>query len=236
MSRRGILRKTAAITAAAAAAGAGVYGAWAAIAWRGYGHPSPAGDGDSDPLLDTFMPRYDVVERHHVRVAAPADVTFAAACEQELGSAPIVRAIFRTRRLVMGAPLDDDPQRPRGILAETRALGWGTLAERPGREIVMGGVTRPWEASPVFRALSPETFAAFDEPDFVKIAWTLRADPSPSGGSTFYTETRAVATDAGARQKFRRYWAFASPGIWMIRRTLLGPLKADAERRAVVHT
>ena len=48
----------------------------------------------------------------------------------------------------------------------------------------------------------------------------------------FRTETRAVATDAAARAKFRRYWSFLSPGIVLIRWLMLGPVKAEAERRA----
>jgi hypothetical protein len=106
------------------------------------------------------------------------------------------------------------------------------LAEVPDREIVVGAVTRPWEANVVFRALPPEEFAAFSEPGFVKIVWTLRADPVDDLTSVFRTETRAVATDAAARTRFRRYWAFASPGIALIRRLSLRPLKRDAERRA----
>ena len=58
-----------------------------------------------------------------------------------------------------------------------RAMGWGVLAEIPGREIVMGAVTQPWEADVVFRPLPSAEFAAFAEPGFVKIVWTLRADP-----------------------------------------------------------
>jgi hypothetical protein len=53
---------------------------------------------------------------------------------------------------------------PRGLLAQTKSMGWGILAERPGREIVMGCATRPWEPDPVFRTLPPEEFAAFQEP------------------------------------------------------------------------
>ncbi len=66
----------------------------------------------------------------------------------------------------------------------------------------------------------------------MKIVWTLRADADGESSSVFRTETRAVATDAGARARFRRYWAVASPGIGMIRWLSLRPLKHDAERRA----
>jgi len=53
-----------------------------------------------------------------------------------------------------------------------------------------------------------------------------------SARSIFRTETRAIATDAEARTKFRRYWSLLSPGIIVIRWMPLGPLKAEAERRA----
>jgi hypothetical protein len=96
----------------------------------------------------------------------------------------------------------------------------------------MGAVTKPWEANVTFRALPPEEFAAFNEPGYVKIAWTLRADPVAPLSSVFRTETRAVATDRTARSKFRRYWALLSPGIIVIRWMMLGPVKAEAERRA----
>ena len=121
--------------------------------------------------------------------------------------------------------------RPRGFIAQMKALGWGVLAELPGREIVMGGVTQPWDANPVFRALPPNEFAAFCEPGYVKIISTLRVDGHGDGRSVFRTETRAVATDPESRRKFRRYWAFLSPGIIAIRMALLPAIKAEAEKR-----
>jgi hypothetical protein len=187
--------------------------------------------GPDDALLDRFMPRYDVVERHRIRVAAPADLTLRAACEQDLFHIPLIRAIFKAREIALGARPDDRP-RPRGLLVETLALGWGVLAEVPGREIVVGAVTKPWEPNVTFRAVPPEDFAAFAEPGYVKIAWTLRTDPLDGGASLFRTETRAMATDAAARARFLRYWTFASPGIALIRRLSLRPLKRESERRA----
>jgi hypothetical protein len=97
----------------------------------------------------------------------------------------------------------------------------------------MGAVTKPWEANVVFRSLPPNEFATFNEPGYVKIAWTLRADANSPTNSVFRTETRAVPTDAMARRKFRRYWSLLSPGIIAIRWMMLRPLKAEAERRAV---
>jgi len=210
--------------------GASVYVTCAAISWSRFGS-AESGKADRDELLDRFMPAYEVVERHHVSVDAPPEITLAAARSQDVMQSGPARIIFRTREIVLGTASDDRP-RPRGLVDVTLSLGWGLLAEVPGREIVIGAVTKPWEANVVFRAVAPDEFAAFDEPGYVKIAWTLRADPAASGRSVYRTETRAIATDADARARFRRYWAFASPGISTIRWLSLRPLKREAERRA----
>jgi hypothetical protein len=222
------------ITGTAAAAvgiAAGAYGLYAAVTWSRYGRIPQADDLERDELLDRFMPAYEVVERHHTHVPAPAAITLAAAREQDLLQLPLVRPIFKAREIVLRAKPDTRPQ-PRGLVAATLALGWGILAVVPDRELVVGAVTRPWEPNVTFRAVPPDEFAAFREPGFVKIAWTLRADPIDAETSIFRTETRAMATDAAARARFRRYWAFASPGIALIRRLSLGPLAREAERRA----
>jgi hypothetical protein len=217
--------------AAGAGLAAGAYAAYVGITWSRYGQPASRLREENDPLLDRFMPVYEVSERHHARVAAPAALTLAAAKDMGLMQMPAVRAIFKARELILGAE-PEDRRLPRGLLAEVLALGWVVLAEVSDREVVVGSVTKPWESNVTFRPCPAEGFAAFAEPDYVKIAWTLRADPHGETESTFRTETRVVSTDAGARRKFRRYWSFLSPGIILIRWLSLGPLKAEAERRA----
>ena len=130
----------------------------------------------------------------------------------------------------MGAAVD--ATRPRGLLRDVQSIGWRVLADVPDREIVLGAVTRPWEPNPVFVGMDAEAFTASQEPGTVKIAWTLRADDDGDGGSTFRTETRAVAADDEARARFRPYWSLVSPGVFLIRRLSLAPIKAAAERRA----
>lgn len=215
---------------ALATAGVG-YLALAAVAWWRFGARPTADAHGHDVVLDRFVPAFDVVERHHVHIAAPPDVTLAAAREQDLLNVPLVRVIIRAREIAMGAR-PDIAEQPHGLLAATLAIGWGVLADVPDREVEVGAVTQPWQPNVTFRALAPASFAAFAEPGFVKIAWTLRADPAPGGRSVFMTETRAVATDAAARARFRRYWAFVAPGIAAIRWLSLLPLKREAERRA----
>lgn len=218
------------IGALVGAAGAS-YAAYVAGTWLTYGRPRRAATKDAvDALLDSFMPNPDVREHHHVVVEAPADVTFAAAKTMRFDDSRVVRAIFKARELILqGAP--DTTPRPTEFLEQMKSIGWGVLGEIPDRELVMGAVTKPWEANPVFRPIAPRDFAAFAEPDHVKIAWTLRATPRPDGGCLFQTETRAVATDPGARRKFRAYWALLSPGIILIRKAMLRPLAAAAARQ-----
>jgi hypothetical protein len=161
---------------------------------------------------------------------APPDITLSAAADTDLEQSPVVRAIFRARELVLGSK-NDAVARPRGLLAQLTSLGWGILAETPGREIVAGAVTQPWLANVVFRALPPDEFRAFQEPGYVKIVWTLRADPAGASESIFRTETRVTTTDRAARARFRWYWARFSPGVVLIRRVMLRRLKKEAESR-----
>jgi hypothetical protein len=211
-------------------AGLGAYALYVAAAWIRYGHARPAGPR-ALTRLDEFMPTYDVRERHQVLVNAPAGLTLDAALDLDLFHLPPIRAIFRAREWLLGS-LPDDRVRPRGLAAEALSLGWGQLANLPGREVIFGAVTRPWEANVTFRAVSADRFAAFDEPNLVKIAWTLRVRPLGDRRSLLVTETRALATDAESRRRFRRYWSLLSPGIILIRWLALGPLKRSAERRA----
>jgi hypothetical protein len=206
------------------------YLVYVAVTWRQYGHPRRAGPDERDELLDRFMPVYDVVERHHIAVAAPAAVTLDVARTLGLNSIPLARAIFRARELSLGSEARRD-ELPAGLIDRMRALGWGLLAEQPGSEIVMGAITQPWQPNPTFLAVAPQHFAQFDTPGLVKIAWTLRADPTAPCASIFRTETRAVATDEQARARFRPYWSCLSPGIRLIRRATLKPIKRSAERR-----
>jgi hypothetical protein len=217
-------------SAAGLALAGGAYAAYAGVAWSRYGHgPAPAAPRDRDELLDRFMPRYDVAQRHQIRVAASPAETVGAAWRTDLLESPVVRGIIRAREVILGAG-PAARRAPQGFLAEMQALGWGILTEVPGREVVVGAVTQPWKAAVVFRALPPEEFAAFAEPGYVKIAWTLRVDPIGATHSVFRTETRVAATDSSARATFRLYWSAFSPGMALIRLVLLRQVKRDAER------
>lgn len=180
--------------------------------------------------LDRFIPRPDVRERFAIRVRAPADVVMAEALNFDLQSPPLVRLVFRLREKLMGASATERRQ-PQGLLAETRSLGWGLLAEEPGRLVICGAACRPWLADVTFTAIAPERFVNFAEPEQVKIAWTLEVEPLAPAVARFAQETRVVATDAAARDRFLHYWRWARFGIIGIRLLLLPAVRRAAERR-----
>ena len=219
---------------AAAAAGAGLLGCggYVAVAWARYGRADPRRH-PRDELLDRFLPEPEVDEYHRLKVRAPAAVTFAAAKQMDIQASPVVKGIFWLRAipsLLQGQPFR--PQGSRSIVAETLDQGWGVLAEVPDREIVVGAYTQPWHEHVTFRPLPPEEFAAFSEPGYVKIVWTLAAEPAGPGESWFVTRTRVLATDPESRKKFRRYWAPMSAGIILIRYAGLPLVRKQAERQA----
>ena len=179
-------------------------------------------------LIEHYIARPEHRTRHEVVIRAPADLVFKLACEMDMQAHPVARAIFWLREKLMKA--SPRPRVARGLVAETKSLGWGVLAERPGRELVMGAVTEPWEANVTFRAVRPEQFVEFAEPGLVKIAWSLEAEALAPAVTRLATETRVLPIGEVARQRFERYWRRFRPGILMLRLLMLPRLRRDAER------
>ena len=93
----------------------------------------------------------------------------------DMQSLKLVKAIFWMREKFMRA-FRRVPRHPQGIMEETRSLGWGLLAEEPGRLVICGSRCQSWLPEVKFSALAPGDFASYAEPDQVKTAWTLEAD------------------------------------------------------------
>jgi hypothetical protein len=219
--------KAAVVTAGIAAAG---YAALVVLNRMKYGEAGSVAGGQ-DSLLDWYLPEPEVREHHTIEIKAPADVVLETAKQMELFKSPIIRAIIRAREVAMGGE-PDTRSHPTQLKEQMLSIGWVILAETPGREIVFGAVTQPWAAAPVFRSIPAPEFHDFAEPGWVKIAWTLRADPVDATRSVFTTETRVRTTDTAARERFRTYWSFVAPGVEVIRLVMLRPLRRAAEDRA----
>ena len=180
--------------------------------------------------LDPFIPTPDARERFAVTVRTPAALVYDVAGAFDMQSIWSVRTIFRLRERIMGSRTG--ARIPRGFLEELRELGWGCLLERPGELFVGGAVCQPWLADVVFRPVPPEEFAAFAEPDLVKIAWTLETRSLGPSLTELSSETRVAATDQAARRRFLAYWRWARVGIYSIRWLLLPAIRTRAEAAA----
>jgi hypothetical protein len=184
-----------------------------------HSHDSPAA---------RFIPRPYVQDEHEIVIAAPADLVFFDGTRMDLQSLPLVRAIFRLRSWLLGDTLER--RKPLGIVADTMVMGWGLLAHTPCRSIVMGAAAQPWRKNVTFRSIPPNEFTAFAEPDYVKIVWTLEAEPIDRDRTRFRTETRVEPTDVASRRKFFWYWLAFGVGIRFIRWNMLRELRRKALR------
>jgi hypothetical protein len=198
--------------------------AYAGTAWLRYGHATTAG---ADTNATRFMPTRDLVEVHRIRVHARPAATYHAMMEVDLQHSTLIRTIFRSRELMLGAGRGERRNLP--FIPELLQIGWGILDSAPGRALTVGAVTQPWKANVVFHSMPAAEFATFAEPDHVKILVIFAVDSLAPAESEFRTETWVLTTDAGARAKFRRYWSVFSPGILLIRHEALKLVKRHAE-------
>jgi hypothetical protein len=179
-------------------------------------------------LIDDFMPIYDVSERHHTLVQAPANVTYEAVRRIDLGRSKLVRALFAAR----GIPLLIRHKRP---MTRTLTLddmvrgGFFWLGEDTGREMVLGVVGAFWRPKGGVRKIEPGEFAAFEEPGLAKAAWNFRLLADGDERTFVTTETRVRVADEPSRKKFLLYWAAIGPFSGMVRRQALSLIKTDAE-------
>lgn len=178
--------------------------------------------------LDLFMPTFDVRERFERRVRASPEVVMQTADDFDMQSIGLIRLIINARKFILGGTRER--RKPKGLVRECLDIGWGKLVEKPHKLLICGAVCQPWFGDVTFTPIPAQEFADFDEPDQVKIVWSLEAEEIEPGITLFAHEVRAIATDAGAKRKFLRYWRWARFGIVAIRLLLLPAIKKKAER------
>lgn len=175
-------------------------------------------------LLDSFMPSWDVADRHEVVVRATPDVAYAAARRVDFAAAPVARLLFALRGI--GAPR-------KLRLEDATRWGFALLGEGPGHELVIGTVGRSWRIRQGRLTISAAMFRSHALPGTAKAAMALRVEPIDHRHSRVITETRVLCADEGSRRRFRRYWRSVRFGSALIRRAALARIKVDAERAGV---
>jgi hypothetical protein len=160
-----------------------------------------------------------------------AERAFRAARDLDVLRHPLARALVAARALPLGGT---GPPTLRISDLTGPTYGWSVLGERPGTELVLGTVARPWRvtAPPPAQPATPDEFAAFTAPGHVKIVLAVRAVSQGPAASVLTVETRVVATDAASARRFRRYWRFIGPFSELIRRTAIGMLARELDPAA----
>ena len=157
--------------------------------------------------LDELMPRWQFVERHEIRIAAPPERIYSAirgVTAQEIRFFQLLTAVrcmgrCREKESILHAP----PAKP--ILDVAVGSGFRMLNDEPPRELVIG--TR----------VAPRTLALMN----------FHVDRD----GLVTTETRVFAETDAARRKFAIYWRFIRPGSGIIRRGWLEAIKRRAEAK-----
>ncbi|HEX8272578.1 MAG TPA: hypothetical protein VF615_07985 [Longimicrobiaceae bacterium] len=191
----------------------------------------------SAPLIDRFLPAYDVAASYATEVAAPPERVWAAVRALEMRGSPLVRGLF----LLRGIPAL--VAHPRRVLAARRAGGRGLglsldellrggftlLGERPGEELLLGLVGRFWRTDGGIVQVSAEDWREWERPGYAKAAWSFTLAPGVDGTVRLATETRVRCTDGESRRRFLRYWRVVGPFSGLIRRDMLRSLRRAAE-------
>ena len=169
-------------------------------------------------LIDEWLPRFDVHERHEIELPVPPE----RALELMLA---IPAAPDRTVRALIGA---------RGMVARDQPLESFFLAhrilvlERTRTEWVGGAVGAVWRPrGGLVPFEDPDAWRAAAVPGTIKAAIDIRAEPQ-AGGSLLSTETRVLAMDNRARRAFRLYWLVVGPFSALIRQRWLQAVSSDA--------
>ena len=151
--------------------------------------------------LEAFLPLHEQSTRQRVIVWATPEQARAAIWQADLLATPLARALTSAAMwperagawLHHEAPPEARPRSARlGDMLADDSL-WTLLSEEP---VALGLLWTP-PAGAIQRPA--EQFAAFDEPGFVKVVWTLEVVPFGAGHALLTTETGTQATDSRAR-------------------------------------
>ena len=105
------------------------------------------------------------------------------------------------------------------------------LLDKNDDEIVLGLLAQPWKPRGNVLHTSPDSFARFNEPNYIKAAWNFRFDRRPDG-LYVTTETRVLCTSGGALRKFKLYWMAIGFFSGVIRNEMLKLIKQQLPHSA----
>ncbi|PYI94232.1 MAG: hypothetical protein DME97_01850 [Verrucomicrobia bacterium] len=180
--------------------------------------------------LDDWMPRWQVGERHVLKVAAPPAKVFTAIHEVRADEILLFRTLTAIRRCGGTGPesvLNAPEQKP--LLDVATQTTFVLLEDEAPRELVIGTVIAAPRAARGSGRLEPDLFRKTLRPGVVLATMNFIVTPAEDGGSTIATETRICANSPAALRQFGIYWRLIHPGSDIIRRMWLRAIARRAE-------
>lgn len=185
------------------------------------------------PLLDTLIPTPRLVEVDYVDLAGPPERAWQYVRHGNLAHSPLVHALFELRALPERITGKHHPSTLRidDLRSTPEAPGFQLLAEEASSAFAVGAIGKVWHGQiPFVHVANAAAFAAFEQADYVKVAWSIRVLPLGERDARVEIEVRVDATDEQAWHKFERYFRLIGPGSHLIRRVLLSDLAREFGR------
>jgi hypothetical protein len=192
-------------------------------------------------LIDRYLPRFDTTLVEHTVVDADVGTTWQALCELDLmqvhtplmDAAVFVRGVpARVASQLGRRPPPGPPPRRLTLAGGSGMEGWLSLGVCPEREIALGAVGRFWQPDIEWydvSTMTPEQFAAFDEPGWGRIAANFSLRPYGTSRTLVSYEARTATGSPDAARRFARYWTVVRPFVGHIMRAALATLRQKAQ-------
>jgi hypothetical protein len=175
--------------------------------------------------LDRLLPTPRLLEVDHVDLAASPETIWQLVRHGDIGHSAIARALFALREVparLSGHRPEQGSLRIDALVSTAARPGFQVLVDDPPREVALGAIGKVWQLDiPFVHVRDAAEFAAFDEADYVKVAWAISVEPWGEDGARLTFEVRVDATDEEALAKFRRYFRLIGPASRFIRRSAL---------------
>jgi hypothetical protein len=168
-------------------------------------------------LIDVFLPKYDFVETHDIKIFASAEKVVGTIDEIDFCESPIIRTLLFLRGMP-GAKMR---------LRDLQKTNFEILGKRDD-ELLLGLAGKFWTLTGKMQKVNSGNFRSFNKKGFAKAVWNFSV--VEKGNETrLRTETRIRCLDDASRRSFGFYWTFIQPFSGLIRNEMLKIVKKKAE-------